>query len=285
MIFNATGRYDFGLPPRMVPTAFDDRAWRPIGGGPHDVDLERLKRWLGGTSDVHQNPPPGPGPRALLIAAEFLREVKSEPGGNAVGLRNVLATFRRERPDILLLVYDPSLRYAPEIPGQRDRMIKELDRRLSDPLEREIWSLTGIWCPDWYWMGMPKKTACPVCAAAGRLFDSSEVDLPASIAKLPEYIKAQEEVATIVETETRVEVIPTVHERWHAGHGMKPDVFMSVEAWDLYLRTVLAFRKHAAWWSAARVVGTRENNTPIYEWPKAGTMEPFGAAAIKAISG
>lgn len=282
MIFNATGKY--GQDTTLIRAAFDDRGWVPVGGPGHVVDVERQKRWLGGVGDVHQNPPPPRGPCALLVAAEMMRGVEGKPGGDARGVRDMLKTFRQERPDILLLVYDPSLRFAPEIPGQRDRMMAELDRRLKDELELEIWSLTGIWCPDWYWMGLPAKTACEKCNTPGRGtgIDATRADVERSRASLPAYLDGQEEIAAIVEKRTGCLVAPTIHERYHPGHGMRLDIFMDIPEWEFYLAGVRARRRHSVWWTGPRVVGHRPDGVEIYEWAKPEVMKPFIEAAVKS---
>ncbi len=285
MIINATQNYVFG---GTLAATFVERAWIPAQddgtlGDNTKVDLDVLRRWLRGEAMPLREPPPvAVGPQAHVISVEYLR---GGGAGNAQGVHDVLACYAYERPDIIRLVYDESLRVTADNPAAMDRKHAELTRRLRDPLERRIWALTQYWCPDWYWMGVRGRAPCSACGkpVEGGPLDPNVLDREATRARLPAYIEANEAVATRVREEAGTRVIPTIHERYHGGHGLALDTWMDPEDWRYYCERVRSVARHAVWWSGPvrEEIDTPDGKRARYSWAARDRYEQYAEIAAK----
>lgn len=244
MIFDATGiegltqrLWELGVcaaATKFVERPVREQEERAVYG---DVpDLNRLRRWLRGDATARFDAC-GVGPDCHLVSAEFL---------NGDGLAMVLDRYREERPDIRVLVYDPHLRVAPEVPFADQIVATKCG---ASPF-RGVGIPNVVHAPEFYVMGFP---AGPVGQR-----DPSRVNEDWTLADLPGFIGFNRNamVARFGEAAVKAKA-PCIHERYHPGRRLHGGISMSLDVWRVYVGLMLDQWEHLTWWSSHAWDGTK----------------------------
>lgn len=247
---------------------FVERPWRKNDAEFASIDLDQLARWLNGDSSVRPDAP-GPSPAVHLISSEHFREQ-----GMAAQFAGVLRTYENERPDILRVVYEPSLRFIPWWPGQPDKMLSEIDRRTRDAVESEILARTSIVAVDQYVFGVCGRIVCPTCAS-GTVDDVTTIDLAATWSNVPRIMAG----ASAVYQQLGRPFGATIADIFVPGLGKFPNVIpMGVDFWAAYVAEAKKHYRWIAWWKSLDLIDGR------YQWASRDSIIPLAAAAAGAVA-
>lgn len=265
MIFHTTPyAFETDLPDHFTACVFVEQAWRRDKNDSTSVDLDLLKGWLNGDK---KSGPDAIGPRGgvHMISSEYLRNAD-----RADLFAGILRTYENERPDIIRLVYDGSLRRIPWWPGQAEALHTEIARRKKDEVEAEILARTSIICISQYVFGVSPKVTCPTCMT-GKVEDVTAIDLAATFEYVPRYLK---ECAEIYATIGRP-FGATVADLLVRGMGKFPSVQpMPIQVWSSYLAEARKHYRWIAWWKAPV-----HQPDKSWKWTEAAAMRPFAIEA------
>lgn len=193
--------------------------------------------------------PLSPEPRAVFLSIEHVRTFAATKAEAARLGRDVLRAVKREQPQWIVFLYDPSLRIDPGIPGEKKRADAEVTRRLRSSVEREALSLADVLSPDLYYMGYPLNgdPETPNYEMCERYLPGYVDDAHARYARL------------------KRPVAPAIRHRFHQGNGLKDALPMTGEFWRLYAEAVNEKFGHAVWWNGPSVpAGLDANENPKY---------------------
>lgn len=265
MIFHTTPyAFESELPDHFTTCAFVEQAWRKNKNDPTSVDLDVLKAWLNGDKKAAGDAI-GPRGGVHLLSCEYLRN-----GGHADLFAGILRTYETERPDIIRLVYDSSLRKIPWWPGAADALHAEIERRKKDEVEAEILARTSILCVSQYVFGVCPKVTCPTCAT-GKVEDVAAIDVAATMEYVPRYLK---ECADIYATIGRPFGV-TISDILIPGMGKFPSVQpMPLTMWSRYLDAARKSYRWIAWWKSPA-----QQADKTWKWADRAAMLPFAVEA------
>ncbi len=267
MIYDTTG-YDWadsaiasasGGRHKFVSSVFAERQWRANEEDAMSVDLDKLKRYLEGVEPCVPH----------FISCEYLRNA-----GQVEDIRDILATFERERPDILRMLYCPDLRFIPQwqsANGSIDRAHAEIARRNADPIEAEIIARASVLAIDQYVFGVsPKQAKCRVCECAN-VDDLTAVDLDKTWEIVPGYLAG---CAQVLAGYGRP-LAATVLDEFVKGLGKSPGgISMPLEFWKRYTQEAAKAYGSLVWWKPWKFDGQRWSAQPR------GAVAPFAAALL-----
>lgn len=244
---------------KFVSSVFAERQWRANEEDAMSVDLDKLKQYL---ADVAPCVP-------HLISCEYLRNA-----GRAESIRDILATFEQERPDILRMLYSPDLRFIPQwqsANGSIDRATAEMARRKADPIEVEIIARASVLAIDQYVFGVsPKQAKCRVCACAN-VDDLTAVDLEKTWEIVPQYLAG---CAQVLAGYGRP-LAATVLDEFVSGLGKFPaGIPMPLDFWTRYTQEAAKAYGSLVWWKPWKFDGKKWLPQPRAE------VAPFAAALM-----